>query len=207
MSDKQPWMTVSNKYLGTHEIRGGENPVIITFFTEAGQPQSEDEVPWCAAFENAIFFEAGLPQYMTHSLMAKSWLHAPNCDEVEIGDAQYGDIVVLNRGGDPSLGHVTNFVEWVDDEHTAFKGQGGNQSDSVDVAEFSRSKIAGVRRPRYTPPAAFRPEEIAVGAGGVASVASSVAAFPPWASVALAVAIGLVILYFVAVRKGWIGAK
>lgn len=147
-----PWMDVSLKYKGIHEIDGDENnPNIMRFYIEAGMPQDSEEVPWCSAAMNAFFYECGLTQFMTHNLMAKSWLSAPNMEKIKLKDIRYGDIVIFNRGGPSSgLGHVTNFVRWADDGSSIIC-RGGNQHDSINESRFGTDNIAGIRRPIYHP--------------------------------------------------------
>jgi len=172
------WMDIALKYKGQKEIKGSRhNPVVVAFFAKSGHPEiKDDETAWCAAYLNAVLYEAG--RRGTKSLLAKSFLNLPDSDEVK-GVPQYGDIVVLHRGSPSSWqGHVGFFVKW-DDEFVYLLG--GNQSDGVNVSKFPRSRIAGVRRPRTEvtqapalPKMTDKPEsklpnleEIAIGVGGI----------------------------------------
>lgn len=142
-----PWMKVAESYLGVREIRGGENPVILKFFAEAGHPEiREDEVAWCSAFANAVMFECGLSG--TKNLMARSWLKWSGGTRVT--EPQFGDIAVFSRGPLANgLGHVNFFLGWDEDTVT---GIGGNQGlGEVDVSKVSRARLIGFIRPKYAP--------------------------------------------------------
>lgn len=138
-----PWMKVAESYLGVKEIRGGENPVILKFYAEAGHEEiDEDEVAWCSAFANAVMYECGISG--TKSLMAKSWLKWSGGVKTLV--PKFGDIVVFNRGHNPALGHVAFFISWDDDYVTVI---GGNQGavGEVSVARLRRSAVAGFIHP------------------------------------------------------------
>lgn len=146
--DAAPWMKIAESYLGTKEIRGGENKVILRFFAEAGHSEiKEDEVAWCSAFANAVLFEAGL--HGTQNLMAKSFLNWAGGTKVT--EPQFGDVAIFTRGK-PSqgLGHVTFFLDWDEDTVTCL---GGNQGavGEVNVEKISRGALVGFRRPIYKP--------------------------------------------------------
>lgn len=156
--DKTPWMTAALKFKGLEELDGysRNNPEILKMYAETGQPQSNDEVPWCSAMVNAAFYRAKLPQYMTRKLTAKSWLNAPAMEKVPLKKLRYGDIVIMHRG-DPSSwqGHVAFFVRWTKDGRMVLFG--GNQNDEANETAYSTAKFAGARRPIYTPVPLFKP--------------------------------------------------
>lgn len=178
-----PWMKIAESYLGVKEIRGGENPVILKFFAEAGHKEIvEDEVAWCAAFVNAVLFEAGL--HGTQNLMAKSFLNWAGGTPVT--EPQFGDVVIFTRGK-PSqgLGHTTFFLEWDEDTVTCL---GGNQGavGEVNVEKISRGALIGFRRPIYKPvpkpvtPAITdveKPDQKPQAAGAVGTLGAAVVAF------------------------------
>ena len=109
-----------------------------------------DEVPWCSGFVNYICWLLRLPR--SKSLRARSWLTVGRA--IRLDEAEPGDVIVLKRGGGdqpgPEVieapGHVGFFAgfdtvaaEWV-------QVLGGNQSDGVNVREYSTERLLGVRR-------------------------------------------------------------
>lgn len=145
--EQAPWMKTAEGYLGVREIRGGENPVILKFFAEAGHPEiREDELAWCSAFANAVLYENGISG--TKNLMARSWLKWSGGTPVK--EPQWGDLAIFARGPlQNGLGHVTFFLDWDEDTIT---GLGGNQGlGEVDVSKISRARLIGFIRPNYQP--------------------------------------------------------
>jgi uncharacterized protein (TIGR02594 family) len=93
------------------------------------------EVPWCAAFMNAILEREGFEG--TNDNRARSFA---NYGEKVISP-EVGDIVVLRS-------HVGIFVEYKQINDTLYVGVlGGNQSNSVKVSYFPVKKIIAIRRP------------------------------------------------------------
>lgn len=139
-----PWMKVAESYLGTHEIRGGENPVILRFFAEAGHPEiKDDETAWCSAFANAIMYESG--RRGTRNLMAKSWLRW--IGGTRVSEPRFGDLAIFTNGNPSSPhGHVAFFVEWDDDTVTVLGGNQGRIGE-VSVAKETRGRLVGFMRP------------------------------------------------------------
>ena len=142
--DQPRWLACAWDELGQREIDGStDNPRILAYFRAVGQDGIlHDEVPWCAAFVGACLERAGIAS--TRSLMARSYegWGAP------LDDGRLGAVVVMSRGGDPSLGHV-GFLLGEDDDHVFLLG--GNQGDAVTVAAFPKARIVGVRWPQDTP--------------------------------------------------------
>lgn len=179
--DLAPWMRNATKYLGQKEIRGSRhNPVIVAFFAKAGHPNiKNDEVAWCSAFTNAVFYESGIRG--TRSLMAKSWLKWSEGERVKT--PRFGDIVVFDRGNDPAFGHVA-FYLGEDDDYVYVLG--GNQSDAVTKSKYKKSRLKAYIRPKRAgdvrvPKMTDRPEpkitstEIGIGTGGVILAANPLA--------------------------------
>ncbi|CAA2141371.1 TIGR02594 family protein [Hyphomicrobium sp. ghe19] len=138
-----PWMRIAESYRGVKRVKGGNNDVILKFFKESGHPQKDANLAWCAAFANAVLFEAGLRG--TQNLMARSFLNWDGGRKVT--QPQFGDLAIFSRGKPGSgLGHVTYFVEWDEDTVTCL---GGNQGavGEVNVQKFSRARLIGFRRP------------------------------------------------------------
>ena len=152
-----PWMEVLAAWEGLEEVPGsGNNPDIINMFAVAGHANvKSDATAWCSALENAMFYYANMPYCMTHSLLARSWLEAPQTQKISMNDAKFGDIIIMKRGDSTWQGHVTNFVRWVE-RGVSFKARGGNQSDMINTETYYVSKVIGIRRPIL----AKKPEEV-----------------------------------------------
>lgn len=134
---KLAWEIALSQY-GEKERRGGENSVILKYFSEIGFPEiKEDEVPWCSAFVNWCVMKAGLP--ITKNLAARSWLGWGK----KVMVPEIGDIAVFKRGTSGWQGHVGFYVKndgfyvWV---------LGGNQSDEVRISKYPGTELLGYRR-------------------------------------------------------------
>jgi uncharacterized protein (TIGR02594 family) len=115
----------------------------VRYYADVGHPEvSNDEVAWCAAFLGACLERAGIGS--TRSLLARSYLDwgAP------AQEPRYGAIAVLNRGSDPTLGHVGFLVGETGADIILL---GGNQGDAVSVQAFPRSRLLGLRWPSPSP--------------------------------------------------------
>ena len=142
---------MAQRFVGTKEIGGDtDNPQILSFLKLDNSWPEHDEVPWCSGFVNYICWLLRLPR--SKSLRARSWLTVGRA--IRLDEAEPGDVIVLKRGGGdqpgPEVieapGHVGFFAgfdtvaaEWV-------QVLGGNQSDGVNVREYSTERLLGVRR-------------------------------------------------------------
>ena len=147
---------LASEEVGMQEIKGPmHNPEIVQMFADVGHGWvKDDETAWCAAFNGAMLERAGLPS--TRKLNARSYLDWG--EPVDLAEAEPGDIVVFSRG-DPNgwQGHVGFFVR---NAGTHIEVLGGNQSNSVSVARYPKSRLLGVRRyPAPTQPS--RPNTVA----------------------------------------------
>ena len=137
--DRAPWMTRAYHYLGTKELPGAADEKLVLYFhSHTTLHATDDEVPWCSSFENAILAESGLPT--TKSAAAVSW--ANYGQSVNRDDVRFGDIIVMKRTGGH---HVCNFVQ--SKGGGKFLAIGGNQSDAVTETTFSWDRVIAVRRP------------------------------------------------------------
>ena len=126
-------------YYGETGITGEKsNPVILNFYAEARNGYvSNDDVPWCAAFVNAILHECGLPQ--SGRLNARSLLEIGQ----ETDEPVMGDVVVLWRGSkEGAFGHTGFFIREEDDQIFIL---GGNQDNSVSIKAFPKTRLLGYR--------------------------------------------------------------
>jgi uncharacterized protein (TIGR02594 family) len=123
---------------GVWEWAEGHNPRVLAYYREAGVPQTNDEVPWCAAFVGAVLARCGVQG--TGSLLARSYESWGT--SVPLDQAQRGDVVILSRG-QPWQGHV-GFYEGTDGSNVTLLG--GNQGDQVNITAYPKSRVVAVRR-------------------------------------------------------------
>lgn len=106
------------------------------------EPVDPTQIPWCAAFANAVLRRTGYEG--TESHMARSFLSWGQ----KTTQPKEGDVVVLKRGRSSATGHVGFFsgYEWYGSQ-LYVKVLGGNQNKSVNVAYFPVNYVLGYRRP------------------------------------------------------------
>jgi uncharacterized protein (TIGR02594 family) len=154
MSAEPRWLQLARGYLGTREVEGaGNNPKVVEFYRRAGHGSvTEDSVPWCAAFANAVLAEAGVKG--TGALNARSFLKWGK----QLALPRPGCIVVFKRGSSEWQGHVAFFLR---DMGNVVEVLGGNQSNSVSIARYSKADFLGYRWPAEEPGAVPPPPDIA----------------------------------------------
>lgn len=148
---------LAETFIGLHEVEGpSANPLILWMLQSCYPGITDDVIPWCSSFPNAIHRMLRLPR--TNSLRARSWLaegRVINIDEAERGF----DLVILTRGPylqpGPSVieapGHVGYFHSY-DENLKLIYLLGGNQNDAVNVTKFDyaemwpKGRILGIRR-------------------------------------------------------------
>jgi len=184
--------------VGTVEWANGNNPKVVAYFKDSGNPGvMDDETAWCAAFVGAMLRRAGVKS--TGALNARSYLDWGT--PVARKDAQPGDVVVFKRGNSSWQGHVAFFVK---DRGALIDVLGGNQSNAVNVKGYQSAALLGIRRPpkATAKPAkpAKRPAQIAkpaaqpspakeagkAAAGGLAGGGLALAIWALWADAAQA---------------------
>ena len=133
-----PWLDRARSQIGVKETPGaGNSSTISGYFQQSVEQKHPDSVPWCAAFVGAMLVGTGYVG--TGSLMARSYL----AWGTKIPKPIKGAIVIFERGAAPA-GHVA-FVDEM--TATSIKCIGGNQSDAVTLATYSRNKVLGYRWP------------------------------------------------------------
>lgn len=139
---------LAQRFVGIEEVGGQvDNPIILSMLTLDASWPDDDSVPWCSAFANYVCWLARLPR--SKSLRARSWLTVGR--GISLDDAEPGDIIVLQRGAGqqpgPEVieapGHVGFYAGRFGD---FIEVLGGNQSDTVKVSRYPKSKLLGVRR-------------------------------------------------------------
>jgi uncharacterized protein (TIGR02594 family) len=127
--------------VGTVEWAKGDNPKVVAYFKDSGNPGvMDDETAWCAAFVGAMLRRAGVKS--TGALNARSYLDWGT--PVDRKNAQPGDVVVFRRGNSSWQGHVAFFVK---DRGALIEVLGGNQSNAVNVKGYQAAALLGIRRP------------------------------------------------------------
>lgn len=123
---------------GVAEIPGSDsNPRINEYLALVGQGPN-DETPWCSAFVNFCFREAGIPG--TGKPNARSWFFWGT----PTAAPKPGDVVVFWRDHrDSWQGHV---AFWLGDTGSTVVALGGNQGDRVSVSAYSKERVLGYRR-------------------------------------------------------------
>lgn len=137
-SGEPPWLTIARGELGAKEIYGGQhNKRIVEYHQTTTLKATDDETPWCSSFVNWCIIKAGLKG--TNSAAAISWANWGK--SVPLANAQLGDIVVFSRTGGNHVGF------YISHDASAIRVLGGNQSDEVNIATFSRARFLSLRRP------------------------------------------------------------
>lgn len=141
--------SLARKFVGLSEVPGqSSNPTVLAMLQLDASWPSNDEIPWCSAFANAICCLLDLPR--SKSLAARSWLKVGT--PIDLVNAYPAfDVVILKRGGghEPgpeeisAPGHVGFYAGRDNDGHILVLG--GNQSDRVSIAPFPVERLLGVR--------------------------------------------------------------
>lgn len=137
-----PWMREADRWLGLREIAGSKHhPQILGWWQSIRQSYRDDETAWCAAFVGGVLEEVGIQS--SRSAAARSY----ETYGVAVPTPTYGAITVFWRGSKSGWqGHVAFLVG------VTAAGDllclGGNQSDAVTVAKFSRDRLLGFRFPK-----------------------------------------------------------
>lgn len=135
------------QYLGIREVKGEKNNHVIMDMARGlgvSDIYTNDDIAWCAIFINHLLRISQKPPLDTKGdkynlLRAKSlitWGYS-----VPIDQAKLGDVVVIDREGG---GHV--FILLAFTKNGNLVGIGGNQSNSVSIAEFDKDRVIAVRR-------------------------------------------------------------
>lgn len=138
---KAPWLAIAAGELGISEIAGSkDNPRIIEYLREsnpagAADQVLHDEIYWCAAFVGWVFLSWGYKG--TGTWWARDYLNWGR----KVSDPYPGCVVIFKRGDG---GHV---AFWLDDNGNEILVLGGNQSNKVCKAWYSKENLLGYREP------------------------------------------------------------
>jgi uncharacterized protein (TIGR02594 family) len=131
------WYQIAKGEEGVKEFTGDrDNPEVVKYLKSCSKlsasAQRNDETYWCSAFVNWCVKQAGFEG--TESAAARSWMHWGQ----SIATPKVGCIVVLRRTNNPAFGHVGFFVK---QDPSRVYLLAGNQSDSVNVTAFDKSRV------------------------------------------------------------------
>lgn len=146
MNKLAPFLEMLSMY-GVEEIKGSKHePLILQMFKDAGFAGIEDdETAWCAAGANAALFRTGYKT--TGKLTARSFMGDKT---TELKTPYIGCIVVFWRGDKNGWqGHV---AFWVNEDDKYIYCLGGNQSNSMRISKYPKTKLLGYREPIYNAP-------------------------------------------------------
>lgn len=138
-NDQTPWLTVAKKELGVHEIPGVNSEKRIEEYHWSTGTFYSDDVSWCASFLGWCLEQTGYKS--SGSPAARSYLSYGE----ELKEPRLGCIVVFWRGSRNSWnGHVGFYIGDAGDSVIVL---GGNQSDKVCEAQYSKEMVLGYRWP------------------------------------------------------------
>lgn len=144
------WLREARKYLGLRELSGARHEKeILKFFTDAGHPEiRNDETAWCAAFINAVLKRTGYKG--TQRLDARSFQNFGQ----KLSEPRIGCIVVFKRGNSSWQGHVAFYLG---ETPTHIRVLGGNQNNSVSIANYPKKDLLAYRWPKPKEAASNKP--------------------------------------------------
>ncbi len=131
------------KHLGTSEVKGkASNPKIRAWIKQSAEWLDGDDsvTAWCGCFRGAIGLATctGAPREHFRAASWATW--GRPVDITKPGTWQRGDTIIMTR---PGGNHVCLFDRL---EGNVVHCLGGNQSNSVTIAPFPRSRITHIRR-------------------------------------------------------------
>lgn len=141
------WMQVARQEIGVRETAGSaHNPRVIQYHASTSLQATTDETPWCASFVNWCLTQSGVSG--TNSAAAASFVNWGKTTT-----AQPGAVCVIYNASaaNSSLSRSGNHVGFLVEETPAkYVLLGGNQSDSVKISDFSKTKwrLKGMRWPQ-----------------------------------------------------------
>lgn len=136
------WLELGRSFIGLSEIKGPKhNPEILQMWKDIKRGGiKDDETPWCAAFVGSMLERSGIVSSRFEG--ASSYLKWGT----ELKEPKYGCIVVFTRTGGGHVGFVVG-----KSKNGNILVLGGNQSDAVNIKEFSTDRVTGYRWPSGIP--------------------------------------------------------
>ncbi len=132
---------------GLMEVKGAKSNERLLSMIRGAIPWATDdsETAWCGIFIGYLAGKCGLQRPDLY-FRAKEWLGVGDHVDLNHQRVEIGDIVVLST---PTGHHVTMWVrDGFDNEPGLFSALGGNQNDMVDITQYRKDRIVGIRRLR-----------------------------------------------------------
>jgi len=135
---------IARNYIGLEEVRDNKKirDLLVSQSIHGDISIDPAKTSWCAAWIN--FCERSVGNPGTGALNAQSFNDYGH--PVDDADVKEGDVIVFHFPDDkPWQGHVTYFNGWLRSVEKV-SCIGGNQSNKVDVAEYSMHYVTHIRR-------------------------------------------------------------
>lgn len=137
--EMEPWLFHAYEELGVQETAGPEaNARVVEYHAVTTLHATSDEVPWCASFVGWCLEKVGIRS--TKSAAARSYAQWG----YELKTPRMGCIVVLQRAGDPTKGHVGFYISETEDRVNVL---GGNQKNRVCEETYRKDLVVTYRWP------------------------------------------------------------
>ena len=126
----------AREYIGLKEKTANRNPTIDKWATELAGSWLVGQ-PWCGTFMAQVFKEVGLSGKIPKDFYrAKAWEQAGT----RLDKPAYGCVVTFTRDGGGHVGLVVGITKG-----GMLKVLGGNQSDAVNISDFSMDRVTAYR--------------------------------------------------------------
>lgn len=156
-------IAVAYSLLGIKEIPGTKsNPQILAFAADSGFSKiyTNDDTSWCALFVYYVLLKANR-KITLDTKDQYDYLRALKYKEIKefnsVSEAAFGDVLIFQR---PGGGHVAFYVG---EDKDAYHVLGGNQSNKVSITRIAKSRLVGIKRPKYLN---YKPEKVFLQATG-----------------------------------------
>ncbi len=143
------WFQEARRLMGTREKPGaGSNPEILDWASAQGIRYAGDDIPWCGLFVgHCITATLDKEPTPTNVLGARAWSSFGLKTQPTLGAV----MVFWRKSLASGLGHV-GFYAGQNEDGSAYRILGGNQSDSVSLAWIRSDRLVGARWPSTVPP-------------------------------------------------------
>ena len=138
-----PWIKEGQKHIGLKEIPGPKHNITILGWLESLKAWwRDDETPWCGVYVAHCFRVSGLT-------VPKMWMRAKEWSNgwgIRLPGPVPGCVVVFERQGGGHVGFLVGISS-----NNELVVLGGNQSNMVNYAKFSRDRVVGYYWPKDYP--------------------------------------------------------